>query len=61
VSKNTLTAEIDPENLASTKVIKKLGFIEGERIKEACQFWIDARNGRTGKRDLVVWHLARPE
>jgi RimJ/RimL family protein N-acetyltransferase len=59
-SRDTLIAEIDPDNKASERVVEKLGFKKGELLKGCYQRASEARVGISEKRDQQIWYLHRP-
>ncbi len=60
MSKNIITADVDPTNSASTNLVKKLGFKKGELLKSVYQLGTEVRDGIETKRDSVVWRLDLP-
>ena len=60
-SRETIIAEIDPGNVASGRVVEKLGFKRGEVFKECYQRASDIRAGKIEKRDQMRWSLHRPK
>lgn len=58
-----LVAQIDPENVASAKIIQKIGWGQGERMVKAYGLGKDKDDGNVPeerKRDLVCWYVDRP-
>ena len=53
-----LLAEIDPGNIASEKVIAKLGFRPNESFVTGDEI-ADLNDGRKMLRDEILWYLAR--
>ncbi|KIN07171.1 hypothetical protein OIDMADRAFT_110503 [Oidiodendron maius Zn] len=58
--RNTLIAKIDPENVASWKVVEKLGFQKGEVLENAYQRGADSGSGKS-ERSQEKWCLERPK
>lgn len=59
-SRETLIAEIDPQNTASERVVEKAGFKRGELLKDCYQRASEVRAGKIVKRDQCRWYLHRP-
>jgi RimJ/RimL family protein N-acetyltransferase len=51
-----LVAKVDPGNIASEKIVVKIGARKGPVLKDAFSRAIDAGN----RRDLHCWYLDRP-
>ncbi|PQE05009.1 hypothetical protein CJF30_00004803 [Rutstroemia sp. NJR-2017a BBW] len=50
-----LVAKVDPGNIASAKIVERIGGRKGEVLKEEYKRKVDE-----GKRDLVCWYFDRP-
>lgn len=57
--RDKIVAHIDPENIASGKLVEKVGFQAGDVIKNGYKR-NDGQGGRVD-RDFVQWYLLRPE
>ncbi|KAE9379957.1 hypothetical protein N431DRAFT_361203, partial [Stipitochalara longipes BDJ] len=60
----TLKCQVDPDNIASLKLVQKVGAREGERKIKVYPLYRDRRpDGRIAQdklRDLVIWWVDRP-
>ncbi|KAF7933845.1 uncharacterized protein EAE98_003554 [Botrytis deweyae] len=56
---NTLVAAIDPENVASQRVVKKVGFREGDLEDEEHEMWVKGGKEKKPVRHRE-WLLSRP-
>jgi RimJ/RimL family protein N-acetyltransferase len=52
-----LVAKVDPENVASTKIVIKAGARKGELLKDSYPRAVN--NGKLS--DMVCWYLDRPQ
>lgn len=55
-----LIAKIDPENVASERVVEKAGFQRGELLEGVYQRGADVRSGKKEERNQVRWYSERP-
>jgi len=58
--RNKLVAKVDPENIASWKLVEKLGFEKGEVLENAYQRGQDIGSNKPAERSHVKWYLEHP-